>query len=98
MEITPLNNMVVVKRDDPLTQTESGLYVPPTAQMKALKGTVVAVHSGQVLATGAGLEVNLPKVNTGDTVLFREHSGTEITLEGEDLLILDEFEILAKVS
>ena len=98
MEITPLNNMVVVKRDDPLTQTESGLYVPPTAQMKARKGTVVAVHAGQVLATGSGLETKVPNVGEGDTVLFREHAGTEIALEGEDLLILDELEILVKVA
>jgi len=98
MEITPLNNMVVVKRDDSVPQTPGGIYVPPTAQMKAHKGTVIAVNSGQILATGAGLETKTPSVEVGDVVLFREHAGTEVTLNGEDLLILDELEILVKVS
>lgn len=97
MEITPLNNMVVVKRDDSVSQTPGGIYVPPTAQMKASKGTVMAVHSGEVIASGKGLEIKMPSVENGDVVLWREGAGTEVVLEDETLLLLEEFEILAKV-
>ena len=87
--------MVAIKRDDPMTKTEGGVYIPTTAQMKACRGTVVAVHNGRTLATGTGLEISYPDVTEGDAILFREHAGMEITIDNQDLLIMEESEIIA---
>lgn len=97
MEMIPLNGTIVVKRDDPVTKTEAGIFIPPTAQMKASKGTVVAVHNGELLAAGPGLVTKPSELRIGDTVLFRQDAGIEIVLDGRDLLLINEFEILVKV-
>ena len=86
MEIYPLNDRVAVRRLDPITATPSGI----------VQGTVVATGPGKVVATGKRVLVELL---LGDTVLFGKFAGSTVTVtvDGEDLLILREDEILAVV-
>ncbi len=86
MNIEPLNNMVVIRRDDPVIETGGGI-----------QGVVVAAHKGQLCSTGVGLEFSPSKVKRGDVVMFHRSSGMEVTIQGNNLRIMDEQEILLKV-
>ena len=92
MKLVPLDEGVVVQRLEAEGTTEGGIVLPDTAKEKPQKGTVVAVGPGRTLDDGSrsGLEVK-----EGDTVLFGTYSGTEITIDGEDYLIMKESELLA---
>ena len=95
MDITPLENRVLVRPEkDKEETTPGGLYKPQTVEGNARKGTVLAVGPGQMLATGAGLQLKENSLKKGDKVLFRRGAGLDI----DGRLLLDEFEILAKVS
>lgn len=89
MMIQPLSDRVVVKAQDAEEQTASGLYIPDSAKEKPQKGTVVAVGPGRV---ENGVKIDMT-VNEGDNVLYGKYSGTEVTLDGEDFLILRESDI-----
>ncbi len=91
--IKPLSDRVVVKAQDAEEQTASGLYIPDSAKEKPQRGTVIAVGPGRV-ENGAKIEMS---VNAGDTVLYGKYSGTEISLGGDDLLIMRESDILGIV-
>ncbi len=94
-KVRPLGDKVLVKRDTAETRTESGLYLPETAKDKPKSGTVTAVGPGAINTdTGERIPMTL---KTGDKVLFTSYAGTEIKLDGMDLLILDEHDILAVV-
>jgi chaperonin GroES len=94
-KVRPLGDKVLVKRDEAETRTESGLYLPEKAKDKPKSGTVTAVGPGAVNTdTGARIPLTL---KPGDKVLFTSYAGTEIKVEGVDLLILDEADILAVV-
>lgn len=93
MMIQPLSDRVVVKAQDAEEQTASGLYIPDSAKEKPQKGTVVAVGPGRV---ENGVKIDMT-VNEGDSVLYGKYSGTEVTLDGEDLLILRESDILGVI-
>jgi len=71
-----------------------GVILPDTAKEKPQKGTIIAVGTGRVLDNGQKLSM---EVKEGDTVLFAKYAGTEIKIEGEDLLILSEKDVLAIV-
>jgi len=90
MNIQPLSDRVVVQAQDADEQTASGLYIPDTAKEKPQRGVVLAVGPGRV---ENGTKVDLT-VKPGDTVLYGKYSGTEITLDNEDYMIMRESDIL----
>lgn len=87
--IRPLADRVVVKPAEAEEKTASGIIIPDTAKEKPQRGTVVAV--------GPGKKDEPMTVSKGDTVLYGKYSGTEINLEGEDVLIMRESDILGIV-
>lgn len=87
MNITPLADRVVVEPTEAVSKTASGIYIPDSAKEKPQQGTVVAVGKGN------GSEALTVKV--GDTVLYGKFAGTELHIDGKDLLIMRENEILA---
>ena len=92
--IQPLGDRVVVKAEEAETQTAGGLYIPDTAKEKPQRGTVLAVGPGKV---ENGTKVDMT-VSDGDTVLYGKYAGTEIQLDGEDVLIMRESDILGVVN
>lgn len=94
MKVRPLGSKVLIKRDEAPETTEGGIIIPDTANEKPLEGEVVAVGSGKVLENGKTQKLTVKK---GDIVFFGPYSGTEIQLEGDDYLIVDENEIIAIV-
>ena len=93
MKIRPLNDRVVVRRDDSEDITEGGIVLPDSAQEKPQKGTVIAVGPGSLNDDGTRAELAVSK---GDTVLFGKYSGTEIQIDGEEFNVMRESDILAK--
>ncbi len=92
MNITPLYDRVLVERVESEEKTAGGIIIPDTAKEKPLEGIVRAVGPGKVTDSG---ETVKPQVSEGDRILFGKYSGTEITLEGREHLILREEEVLA---
>lgn len=95
VKVTPLADRVVVKPLEEAEQMRGGLYIPDTAKEKPSQGEVVAVGPGKLSDEGTRLEMD---VSVGDKVLYGKYSGTDVTLEGEEYLILRESDILAIVS
>jgi chaperonin GroES len=93
-KVKPLADRVVVKPLDEDEQMRGGLYIPDTAKEKPSQGEVVAVGPGKLSEEGARLDMD---VSVGDKVLYGKYSGTDVTLEGEEYLILRESDILAIV-
>ncbi len=91
MNFRPLQDRVVVKRTEEESRTAGGIIIPDTAKEKPQEGEVVAVGPGARDDKG---ELIAPDVKAGDHILFGKWSGTEITLEGQDLLIMKESDIL----
>ncbi|MBM3885775.1 MAG: co-chaperone GroES [Gemmatimonadota bacterium] len=92
-KVAPLADRVVVKAMEEAEQMRGGLYIPDTAKEKPQQGVVIAVGPGR---TEDGKRVPM-EVKTGDKVLYGKYSGTEVTIDGEQLLILRESDILAIV-
>lgn len=92
-KIRPLNDRVVVKRDEKVTTTAGGIYIPSSVD-KPIKGVVVAVGNGKVLPNG---KISPIEATVGDIVLFGKTAGTEVKVDGEEFLILREEEIMAIV-
>ncbi len=92
MELKPLNDRVVLKRIEEEQRTAGGIIIPDTAKEKPIQGQVIAVGNGKVMEDGSRRPLD---VKAGDRVLFGKYSGTEIKVEGEELLIMREDEILA---
>lgn len=93
-KIQPLNDRVVVKPKPAEEKTSSGLFIPDTAKEKPVQGTIVSVGPGRY-ENGTKIDMT---VKEGDAVLYGKYSGTEITLDGEDYLIMRESDILGIVS
>ena len=93
VNLTPLHDRVIVKRIEEKETVKGGIIIPDSAKEKPQEGEVIAVGSGK---REKGELIPLD-VKPGDRVLFGKYSGTEIKLEGEELLILREEEILAKL-
>jgi len=87
VKVTPLADRVLVQPAEAETKTAGGIIIPDTAKEKPQRGTVVAV--------GKGKKDEPMTVKTGDTILYGKYSGTEITIEGEDYLIMKESDIYA---
>ena len=94
MNFRPLQDRVVVKRVEEEAKTAGGIIIPDTAKEKPQEGEVVAVGPGARDDKG---ELIAMDVKVGDRILFGKWSGTEITLEGQDLLIMKESDILGVV-
>ena len=93
-KVQPLSDRVVVQALDEAEQTRGGLYIPDTAKEKPQQGKVVSVGPGKLSDQGERLA---PDVKEGDTVLYGKYSGTEVTVDEEDYLILRESDILAVI-
>ena len=93
--VQPLSDRVVVKALEESEQMRGGLYIPDTAKEKPSQGEVVAVGPGKISDEGTRLDMD---VKVGDKVLYGKYSGTDVTLDGEEFLILRESDILAIVS
>lgn len=94
MKIKPLADRVVIKPVEALEKTKGGIYLPDTAQEKPQEGGVIAVGPGKVSDAGKTIA---PQVKKGDKVLYGKYSGTEVTIDGEELIIMRESDILAIV-
>jgi chaperonin GroES len=92
MKIRPLSDRLVVKRTAEEEKTKGGIIIPDTAKEKPLEGVVVAVGSGKVLKNGKVQPLDL---KAGDKVLFGKYSGTEVKVDGEELVLLREDDVLA---
>ena len=92
--IRPLADRVVIKALDESEQMRGGLYIPDTAKEKPSQGEVVAVGPGKISDDGTRLDMD---VKVGDKVLYGKYSGTDVTLDGEEYLILRESDVLAVI-
>jgi chaperonin GroES len=91
MKLHPLQDRVLIRRVDPETKTAGGIFIPDTAREKPMEGEVVAVGPGTRDDTG---KLHPLDVKAGDHVLFGKWSGTEVKLDGEDLIIMKETDIM----
>jgi chaperonin GroES len=94
MKLKPLGDRVLVKPVEEEATTASGIVLPDTAKEKPQKGQVLAVGDGKFDEDGKRIKLDVSK---GDEVLYSKYGGTEITVEGEDLLVLRESDVLAIV-
>ena len=94
MKIRPLYDRVLVSRVAEEQKTKGGIIIPDTAKEKPVEGKVVAVGGGRVLEDGSIRKLD---IKAGDRVLFGKYGGTEVTVSGEELLILREDDILGVV-
>ena len=94
MKLNPLHDRVLVRRVDPEAKTTGGIIIPDTAQEKPMEGEVVAVGPG---ARGDDGQVHALDVKAGDRVLFGKWSGTEVRLDGEELMIMKESDVMGIV-
>ncbi len=92
MNIKPLFDRVVIKRMEEEKMSAGGIVIPDSATEKPIRGEVVAVGAGKALDNGS---VRAPQVKVGDKVLFGKYSGTEVKLDGTDLLVVKEDDIFA---
>ena len=95
MKLQPLEDRIVVRPAEAEETTVSGLVIPDTAKEKPQQGEVLAVGPGRRSETGDLIPTD---VAAGDTVVYSKYGGTEISVDGEDLLILSSRDVLAKVS
>ena len=94
MKIKPLHDRVIVSRIEEQETTKGGIIIPDTAKEKPAEGKVTAVGDGKTLENG---EKQALVVKVGDRVLFGKYAGTEITIDGEEQLIMREDDIIAIV-
>jgi chaperonin GroES len=92
MKVRPLHDRLVVRRIEEKETAKGGIIIPDTAKEKPQEGEVLAVGNGKVLENGTKLALD---VKVGDKILFGKYSGTDIKIDGEDVLILREDEVLA---
>ena len=92
MMIRPLHDRVVVRRLEEDRKTAGGIVIPDTATEKPVRGEVIAIGNGKILENG---DVRSLDVKVGNKVLFGKYSGTEIKVEGEDLVVMREDDIMA---
>ncbi len=93
-KITPLGDRVVLKRTEAEEKTSGGIILPDSAKEKPREGTIVAIGSGRQLKNGERAPLS---VKVKDRVLFSSYAGTEVTVDGEEFIVLSEDEILAVI-
>jgi chaperonin GroES len=94
MTLTPLHDRVIVKAAEPEEVTKGGIIIPDTAKEKPMQGSIIAVGNGKVTDDG---KVTPLQVKVGDKVLYGKYAGTEVSIDGEDFLIMRESDIFAIV-
>ncbi|MDH3315425.1 MAG: co-chaperone GroES [Gammaproteobacteria bacterium] len=92
LKVRPLHDRVIVRRKEEDRTTPGGIVIPDSATEKPIRGEVTAVGKGKILEDG---KVRPLDVKVGDQVLFGKYSGTEVKVEGEDLLVMREEDIMA---
>ncbi len=95
MKLKPLHDRVVVRREDEESRSAGGIVIPDNAKEKPQRGEVLAVGPGEPLQTG---QTRVLAVQAGDSVLFGKFAGSEVTVEGEELVVLREADILAIIN
>lgn len=94
MAIRPLHDRVLVRRLEDETTTAGGIVIPDSAKEKPAQGEIVAAGNGKILDSG---DIRALDVKVGDKVLFGKYAGTEVKVEGEELLVMREDDIVAVV-
>jgi len=94
MKLRPLHDRVVVKRMEEERTSPGGIVIPDSATEKPIKGEVVAVGNGKITDSG---EVRALDLKAGDKVLFGKYSGTEVRVDGEELLVMREDDVMAVI-
>ncbi|HIK73094.1 MAG: co-chaperone GroES [Alcanivorax sp.] len=94
MKIRPLHDRVLVRREEEETKTAGGIVLPGSAAEKPSRGEVIAAGNGKIQENG---DVRPLDVKTGDKVIFGQYSGNTVKVDGEELLIMSEAEILAVI-
>jgi chaperonin GroES len=92
MNLKPLGDRVIVKPMEAEEKTKGGIILPDTAKEKPIEGTIVAVGPGRVSDDGKTIKM---EVKAGDKVLYGKYSGTEVTVDGEEYLIMRESDVFA---
>ncbi len=95
MTVTPLHDRVLVRPSQPESVTAGGIIIPDTAQEKSMRGEVVAAGPGKITEDGKVLPL---QVKVGDHVLYGKYAGSELSVNGEDLLLMREGDIMATVA
>ena len=94
MKIRPLHDRVVIRRTEEERTSPGGIVIPDAAAEKPIKGEVIAVGNGKLLDTG---EVRPLDLKAGDNVLFGKYSGTEVKVEGEEVVVMREDDVMAVI-
>ena len=94
MKIRPLHDRVVVRRTEEERKSPGGIVIPDTATEKPIRGKIVAVGKGKILENG---EIRPLDVKVNDEILFGKYSGTEIKVDGEDLVVMREDDVMAVI-
>jgi chaperonin GroES len=94
MKIRPLHDRVIIKREEEERTSSGGIVIPDSATEKPIRGKVVAVGNGKILDDGSVRKVDVKK---GDNVLFGKYSGTEIKMDGDELIVMREEDIMAVI-
>lgn len=92
MKIRPLHDRVVIRRLEEERKTAGGIVIPDSATEKPIRGEVMAVGNGKVLDNG---DVRKPDVKVGDKILFGKYSGTDVKVDGQELVVMREDDIMA---
>ena len=94
MKLRPLHDRVIIKRLEAETKSAGGIVIPDTATEKPIKGEVIAVGTGKILEDG---KVRPVGVKAGEKVLFGKYSGTEVKVDGQELLVMREEDLMAVI-
>jgi chaperonin GroES len=94
LKIRPLHDRVIIKRLEEERTTPGGIVIPDSATEKPIKGKVIAVGKGKILENG---EVRPLDVKVGDHILFGKYSGTEVKMDGDELLVMREEDVMAVI-
>ena len=95
MNLTPLHDRIIVKAAKAEETTKGGIIIPDTAKEKPMQGEVIAIGKGRVADDGKLIEMTL---KVGDKVLYGKYAGTEITIDGEELLMMRENDVFAVIN
>jgi chaperonin GroES len=94
MKIRPLHDRVIVKREDEERKSPGGIVIPDTAAEKPVRGKIVAVGKGKILENGSIRPLDL---KVGDKILFGKYGGTEVKVDGDELLVMREEDVMAVI-
>ena len=94
MKIRPLHDRVIVKREDEERKSPGGIVIPDTSAEKPIRGKIVAVGKGKILENGNVRPLDL---KVGDKILFGKYGGTEVKVDGDELLVMREEDVMAVI-